>query len=117
MSVIIQLATFTAAQGWYGTFYNNVTNSGNENVENIKLKVVDSAVYNTLTIVDHNGTFRNCLNSFNDEFLRIFDLSGAEYSAKLAAGTTKRVRFTMNIKAAAPVQVHNLTCDFTYTVY
>lgn len=115
MSVILQLQAFTASQGWSGAGYRTLTNSGTENARNVKLKVTDSLVFTALAIAAVNGAAHSasCLNVFNADYIKNY----TEGNKNFPAGTTKNVYMYYTIKAAAPIQVHNLTCDFQYEVY
>ena len=114
MSVILTLADVIWTQGYGPIAVNvNITNSGTENIKNVQIKVTDSVVFDALTA--RAGLFVNCLNVFSTSSLRFYENGG--YNFELPAGQTKRMMFNIEVKPGAPVQVHNLTCDFQYEVY
>lgn len=114
MSVILQLSAVTWAQGYTAITTMNMTNSGNENAQNVNLKVTDSAIFTDLRVLCAGG-YSICLNIFSTGNLRFY--VGSVYTAQLPASSTKTFKLSPNVKAAAPIQVHNLSCDFTYAVY
>lgn len=114
MSVILTLEAKTFTQGTVaGLTEVTLTNSGNENVRKLRLKVTDSVVFSVLKVAQV-GAPVTCLNQFNTN--DIYNWTDANYN--FPAGTTKTIKFNpFTIKGDAPVQIHNITCSFQYEVY
>jgi len=107
MSVILQLESKIWSQGYpTGIIWLGVTNSGNEGASNIRLKVTDSVVFTSIDAFA-SSSWRSCLNTF----------AGYLNCGAVGAGQTKDAQFRIVIKGNAPVQVHNIPCDFQYTAY
>lgn len=114
MSFILQLGSVIWSQSFSsGAIAIPITNSGTENVTAVKLKVIDSLVFTSLS-VGCLGGYRNCLNTFTASKLNF--INGVS-SFNLEAGQTRNLQYSVAVKAGAPVQVHNIACDFTYEVY
>lgn len=112
MSVILKLENFTATQGWSNANYAlDIKNEGDENVEDVKLKVIDSSVFDNVEYrYDAYGHKCNCLNVFGSGYI-------FPNTATIPAGGTRTDMFLIVVKAAAPIQIHNLQCDWQYAVY
>ena len=109
MSVIITIADKNWTQGYTtGTIYVPFTNSGTESVKNVRLKVVDSVVFQTLQQF-YGSSWYSCLNTYGD----FLNFTGGT----LPAGQTKSAQLRAVIKAAAPIQTHNIQCFFGYEAY
>lgn len=117
MSVILQIGNFGVAQGWGGTQYIAVTNSGSENVKDVFLKVLDTAVYDTLN-VDTSTAWQNCLNAYPPSKIDTYETNiGGGLKYTIPAGTTRYLYFTIAVKVGAPIQVNNLVCYWQYITY
>ena len=120
MSVELQIINFPPlSQGWgKDNVFPKLKNSGSENVTSVKLKVVDAVVFDFMRYcADAACTWIPvCLNVFP---------SGASYiwnrddgNRNFPAGTEKTVcLYEVEIKDAAPVEVHNISTFFQYAVY
>jgi len=115
MTVVLTLESFGASQGWSGASYRTLTNSGTENVRNLQLKVVDSAVFSVLAIAADNGATHSetCLNVFNADYIRNYTNGDKNFPA----GTSKNVYMYYTVKGDAPIQVNDLACFWQYEIY
>ena len=109
MSVILQIQTLTVSQGYSGTIQRTITNSGDENVDDIRVEVVDSEVFDLLKTGAYTTTRYTCLNTFCQDSIVFSDAS-----TTLPASATKTARFDITVKADAPVEQHNLICYWQY---
>ena len=119
MSVILQLSPITIAQGYdnFTLTSMTLTNSGDETASYVKLKVVDSTVFDQLKIYcrDCSGSaiaYISCLNTYTTWCVR----NNTNTSISFPAGTTKTVYLNGYVKDSAPIETHNLTCHFQYVV-
>lgn len=113
MSVELQIIEVPAiSRGWTGNITCKLKNSGTENVTEVHLKVIDAVIYSALRIHAPSGE-ENCLNVFSGSIIE------TDYSSKnFPAGTERTIFFdTYNIKADAPIDVHNVSTHFQYEVY
>lgn len=118
MSVILQIGNFTVSQDWSGQLRILITNSGDENVKNVRLKVVDSEVFTSLNILAGGGTWQTCLNDFQSWNTRFYTAEeGGSVGFLLPSGTSYWVDFKPTIKVDAPIQENNLVCYWQYIVY
>ena len=118
MSVILQIQDFGVAQGWSGRIRRSVTNSGDDNIENVMLKVIDTSVFTKLEAIGEAGPDYNCLNVFSGDQIRMFTtVGGSTWDLKIPASGTRYISFDITIKNDAPIQEHQLVCYWQYTVY
>jgi len=116
MSVILQLGDVTWSQGFDSWCVGTITNSGTENVKNIKIKVTDSSVFDKLRMWwAANWDSDHTVDVLNVWSYKIIYISNTH--PNLAAGATKSVKFAPVVKAGAPAHVHNIPCEFQYEVY
>jgi hypothetical protein len=115
MSVILTLEDFGASQGWSGEGYRTLTNSGTENVRNIQLKVLDSAVFTVLAVAAENGAVHQetCLNVFNADDIKNY----TDGNKNFPGSTTKNIYMYYTVKGDAPIQVNDLVCYWQYEIY
>lgn len=115
MSVELQIINIPpVSQGQEENYFTvKLKNSGNENVTNVKLKVIDSAIFSALAI-EPGGTGSSCLNVFTTR--SIFNKQASNYN--FPAGTEQNMGFVhYHVKADAPVDVHDIASHFMFTVY
>ena len=111
MSVILTLADVIVTQGFNSSAWNvTLTNTGTEGVKNntLKIKVTDSVIFDELK-ARVGLSYPNCLNTFMSIPFTFGNIA--------PNGGSKLVTFTVDVKAGAPIQVHNLTCDYQYEAY
>ena len=113
MTVLLQLEPLTISQG-YDNYEASlgVINSGDENVTSVKIKVVDSSVFEHCKVWI-SSAYYSCLNVFNYGILR----NTTDSNYLFPAGTTKDVQFQIYINDDAPIQQHQIVCYWQYIVY
>jgi len=118
MSVILQIANFSVSQGWDHKIYLAFTNSGDENINHLFLKIDDSTVFETLETHGPDGQ-SSCLNAFTTGRLYTYtNASGGGSGTTIPASSTRYIYFIdMHVKADAPIQVNNLVCSWQYVTY
>lgn len=98
-------------QGWAGVPHGNhaVTNTGAKEVTNIQIKVIGAVVFSSLA--SWSGGYMNCLNQYTGAAMSFY-----EGGHNLLPGATKTTAFHIAIKSDAPIQVHEIECEFLYDV-
>ena len=105
MSNILQLGYYTVNRGQSMFDTLTLTNSGNERVDNVHMKVIDTVVFRALTVASHpDNAQTSCLNVF-----------APLYAKAYATWQTRGLEVVSSVSAAAHVQEHNITCEFKYT--
>ena len=119
MSVILQLGELTVSQGWDDFTAIAITNSGDENIQKVYIKVTDTAVFDVLKFEAYAGVGpQSALNQYIPYRLRIYTTDAlATYYDYLPASTTRYLRLTATVKDAAPIQTHNLVNTWKYICY
>lgn len=130
MAVELQIVNFPAlSQGWSGYVTAKLANTGTENVRNVKVKVVDTLVFDVLKICSAfwTGAYWNCVNcgtgypEFSSDCLNIYSgylCNRDSLDRNFPAGATHSLGFyTLTVKADAPVQVNTLSTFFQFEVY
>ena len=118
MSVILQIATFIVSQGWNGKHHIAITNSGDENIDDIFIKIIDSSVFDALELHGPDGQ-SSCLNTFTADTIYTYTTEdGAGVATTIPASSTRYIYFiVIDVKDAAPIQDNPLVCYFQYRVY
>lgn len=113
MTVILKIVDVPLmSQGWTGALDVKLENSGDENVKQVKIKVVDSVIFTDIKVYDGGG-YRTCLNVFNTNWVENRD----DGNYNFPAGTEKKIRLLPTIKDDAPVEVHDVETHFQFVGY